>query len=114
MWEPAKSAIGDLVEIAPNAPEVSELIAAVSAGQARTAAPVHVDIPAPVLEPEVAAFAPETELEVPAITLPPKNLLCLRQKLKLLQPCCTLKKFRYLCRKLKLFQNHRLWLRRSR
>ena len=35
MWEPAKAAILDLTEIAPDAPEVTELIAAVSAGQAK-------------------------------------------------------------------------------
>ena len=32
MWEPAKAAILDLTELAPDAPEVTELIAEVSAG----------------------------------------------------------------------------------
>jgi len=64
MWEPAKSAIGDLAEIAPNTPDVSDLIAAVSAGEAKTATPVHVDVPAPVVEPEVTAFVPEPEIPV--------------------------------------------------
>ncbi|HEY2117219.1 MAG TPA: tetratricopeptide repeat protein [Candidatus Angelobacter sp.] len=35
MWEPAKEAILDLTELAPDAPEVTELIAEVSAGQAK-------------------------------------------------------------------------------
>jgi tetratricopeptide (TPR) repeat protein len=38
MWDPAKKAILDLTEISPDAPEVTELIAAVSAGQAKAAA----------------------------------------------------------------------------
>jgi hypothetical protein len=38
MWEAAKKAILDLTEIAPDAHEVSDLISAVSAGQARAAA----------------------------------------------------------------------------
>jgi tetratricopeptide (TPR) repeat protein len=37
-WEAAKKAILDLTEIAPDAPEVTDLIAAVSAGQSRAAA----------------------------------------------------------------------------
>jgi tetratricopeptide (TPR) repeat protein len=38
MWDAAKGAILDLTEIAPDAPEVTELIGAVSAGQSRAAA----------------------------------------------------------------------------
>src|SRR5262249_61489702 len=37
MWDPAKKAILDLTEISPDAPEVTELIGAVSAGQAKAA-----------------------------------------------------------------------------
>lgn len=37
MWEAAKKAILDLTEIAPDAPEITDLIAAVSAGQSRAA-----------------------------------------------------------------------------
>jgi len=37
MWDAAKKAILDLTEISPDAPEVTELIAAVSAGQAKAA-----------------------------------------------------------------------------
>jgi tetratricopeptide (TPR) repeat protein len=61
MWEPAKAAILDLTELAPDAPEVTELIAAVSAGQSkgagaaaqREATPVFIEEPAPAsAEPE--------------------------------------------------------------
>ena len=45
MWEQAKAAILDLTELAPDAPEVTELIAEISAGQAkgRHAAGGHAD-----------------------------------------------------------------------
>ncbi len=65
MWEPAKSAILDLTELAPDAPEVTELIAAVSAGQSKGAGaaaqrevtPVFIDEPAPAhAEVEKPAF----------------------------------------------------------
>jgi tetratricopeptide (TPR) repeat protein len=54
MWEPAKSAILDLTELAPDAPEITQLIAAVSAGQSKAAAapprveatPIFIDEPA--------------------------------------------------------------------
>src|SRR5262249_45099555 len=39
MWEPAKAAILDLTELAPDTPEVTELIAAVTAGQTKAAPP---------------------------------------------------------------------------
>jgi tetratricopeptide (TPR) repeat protein len=57
MWEQAKAAILDLTELAPDAPEVTELIAEISAGQAKgRAAAVE---PAPVeVEEAPAAFAP--------------------------------------------------------
>ena len=43
MWEPAKSAILDLTELAPDAPEVTELIAAVSAGQTKSRTAAHAE-----------------------------------------------------------------------
>ncbi len=57
MWEQAKAAILDLTELAPDAPEVTKLIAEISAGQAKgRAAAVE---PAPVeVEEAPAAFAP--------------------------------------------------------
>jgi tetratricopeptide (TPR) repeat protein len=66
MWEPAKSAILDLTELAPDAPEVTELIAAVSAGQSKSAQSAHAETaPAMVeLEESPAAFAP-MEIEEP-------------------------------------------------
>jgi tetratricopeptide (TPR) repeat protein len=45
MWDAAKKAILELTEIAPDAPEVTELIAAASAGQSRAARPKAVPIP---------------------------------------------------------------------
>lgn len=82
MWEPAKAAILDLTELAPDAPEVTELIAAVSAGQAKSrsqaesvqAAPT-VEAPvedAPVMiEESPVAFAPIEMEEPAAIEVPP-------------------------------------------
>ena len=57
MWEPAKSAILDLTELAPDAPEVTELIAAVSAGQAKSRTAAHAEA-TPVMEEAPVAFAP--------------------------------------------------------
>src|SRR5207253_3988434 len=54
MWEPAKEAILDLTELAPDAPEVTQLIAEVSAGQARP--PAQAATPA-MREESPAAFA---------------------------------------------------------
>ena len=56
MWEPAKAAILDLTELAPDAPEVTELIAEVSTGQAKVkpAAGSH----ASEMEEAPVAFAP--------------------------------------------------------
>jgi tetratricopeptide (TPR) repeat protein len=68
MWEPAKAAILDLTELAPDAPEITELIAAVSAGQIKAKAPAA----APVIEEAPVAFAPiEIEVEEPVVSEPP-------------------------------------------
>jgi hypothetical protein len=67
MWEPAKAAILDLTELAPDAPEVTELIAAVSAGQTKARA---AEAPPIVMEEAPVAFAP-IEIEEPAIIEPP-------------------------------------------
>ncbi|HEX3587935.1 MAG TPA: tetratricopeptide repeat protein [Candidatus Angelobacter sp.] len=67
MWEPAKEAILDLTELAPDAPQVTELIAEVSAGQAK-AKPAE-STPA-MMEESPAAFA-STESTEPAISEPP-------------------------------------------
>jgi tetratricopeptide (TPR) repeat protein len=84
MWEPAKSAILDLTELAPDAPEITELIAAVSAGQSRAAAappraeatPMFIDEPAaaeaaaPAAQQEIAAkpeIAAQAKIEEPAV-----------------------------------------------
>jgi tetratricopeptide (TPR) repeat protein len=67
MWEPAKEAILDLTELAPDAPEVTELIAEVSAGQAK-ATPAEAT-PA-MMEESPAAFA-SIEVTEPAVSEPP-------------------------------------------
>jgi tetratricopeptide (TPR) repeat protein len=67
MWDPAKEAILDLTELAPDAPEVTELIAEVSAGQAK-ARPAEAT-PA-MMEESPAAFA-SIEIAEPAISEPP-------------------------------------------
>jgi tetratricopeptide (TPR) repeat protein len=67
MWEPAKEAILDLTELAPDAPEVTELIAEVSAGQAK-AKPAEAT-PA-MMEESPAAFA-SIEIAGPAVSEPP-------------------------------------------
>jgi pilus assembly protein FimV len=60
MWEPAKAAILDLTELAPDAPEVTDLIAAVSAGQAKSKLPTvaSADAMPVMIEEEPAAIAP--------------------------------------------------------
>src|SRR5262249_36893846 len=69
MWDLAKKAILDLTEISPDAPEVTELIAAVSAGQAKAAVAAtqaaHLPPPAavPVFE-HMESRAEEFPLEV--------------------------------------------------
>lgn len=58
MWDMAKKAILDLTEIAPDAPEVTELIAAVSAGQVKAAASAPPDRSAAALISEFEAKPP--------------------------------------------------------
>jgi tetratricopeptide (TPR) repeat protein len=65
MWEAAKKAILDLTEIAPDAPEVSDLISAVSAGQSRAAA---AEAPAPAAK---VVSAPAPASTKPAVKAPP-------------------------------------------
>jgi tetratricopeptide (TPR) repeat protein len=68
MWDQAKAAILDLTEIAPDAPEVTELIAQVSKGQAK-ATPAAIK-PTPIeIEEAPAAFA-AIEVEEPAAAEP--------------------------------------------
>jgi pilus assembly protein FimV len=54
MWEEAKTAVLDLSEMAPNSPEITELISAVSAGQSAS-------IPAKPAIQELPVIAPEPE-----------------------------------------------------
>jgi tetratricopeptide (TPR) repeat protein len=62
MWDTAKKALLELQEIAPDAPQITELMAAVSAGQAKPAA----------TKPVEAAFAPmELEPAAPDLLPPP-------------------------------------------
>jgi tetratricopeptide (TPR) repeat protein len=68
MWDQAKAAILDLTEIAPDAPEVTELIAQVSKGQAK-AAPASVAARPIEIEEAPAAFAP-IEVEEPFVPEP--------------------------------------------
>jgi tetratricopeptide (TPR) repeat protein len=67
MWESAKSAILDLTELAPDAPEVTELIAQVSAGQSKpamaTATAAFIDEPTVEPEPAPAEVAPPKAVE---------------------------------------------------
>jgi tetratricopeptide (TPR) repeat protein len=57
MWDQAKAAILDLTELAPDAPEVTELIAQVSKGQA-SVTPMAVEASPVEIEEAAAAFAP--------------------------------------------------------
>jgi tetratricopeptide (TPR) repeat protein len=69
MWDQAKAAILDLTEIAPDAPEVTELIAQVSKGQAK-ATPAAIK-PTPIeIEEAPAAFA-SIGVEEPFAAEPP-------------------------------------------
>jgi tetratricopeptide (TPR) repeat protein len=68
MWDQAKTAILDLTELAPDAPEVTELIAQVSKGQAKTT-PVAVEAAPVEIEEAPAAFAP-VEVEEPLVQEP--------------------------------------------
>jgi tetratricopeptide (TPR) repeat protein len=64
MWEPAKEAILDLTELAPDTPEVTELIAEVSAGQAKA----KLAEATPAMMKESPAAIETTE---PAVSEPP-------------------------------------------
>jgi pilus assembly protein FimV len=72
MWEPAKAAILDLTELAPDAPEVTQLIAEVSTGQGKAtsaaveATPVEVE-DAPVAFVPIEVVEPSSSERRPAI-----------------------------------------------
>jgi pilus assembly protein FimV len=67
MWDSAKPAILDLTELAPDAPEVTDLIAAVSAGQARAgrAAAQRQTTPVFIDEPAIAPAEIPVSTEIP-------------------------------------------------
>jgi tetratricopeptide (TPR) repeat protein len=65
MWEPAKAAILGLTELAPDAPEVTELIAEVSRGQGK-ATPAAVEATPVEMEDAPVAFAPIEVAEPPS------------------------------------------------
>jgi tetratricopeptide (TPR) repeat protein len=69
MWDQAKAAILDLTEIAPDDPEVTELIAQISKGQQTKATPVAIEAAPVEIEEAPVAFAP-IELEEPAAAEP--------------------------------------------
>jgi tetratricopeptide (TPR) repeat protein len=69
MWDQAKTAILDLTEIAPDAPEVTELIAQVSKGQQTKVPGMAVEAEPVEIEEAPAAFAP-VEVEKPFIPEP--------------------------------------------
>ena len=71
MWDQAKGAILDLTELAPDAPEVTELIAQVSKGQAK-AMPAAAEATPIEIEEAPAAFAP-IEVEEPFVPEPPTS-----------------------------------------
>lgn len=66
MWEPAKAAILDLTELVPEAPEITELIAKVSAGQAKSNLPTTSAEAMPVMMEETATV----EIEEPVVSEP--------------------------------------------
>ncbi len=72
MWEPAKAAILDLTELAPDAPEVTELIAQVSAGQAKSKLPTvdSAESTPVMMEDSSAANSPIEIEEEPVISEP--------------------------------------------
>ena len=72
MWEPAKAAILDLTELAPDAPEITELIAQVSAGQAKSKLPTvdSAESTPVMMEDSPAAYAPIEIEEEPAVSEP--------------------------------------------
>src|SRR5882724_4019618 len=65
MWEPAKAAILDLTELAPDAAEVTELIAEISTGQGK-ATPAAVEATPVEMEDAPVAFAPIEVAEPPS------------------------------------------------
>jgi tetratricopeptide (TPR) repeat protein len=67
MWEPAKEAILDLTELAPDAPEITELIADVSAGQHKAHGAAHAEAPPVAIDESPVAFS---EIEEPAVSEP--------------------------------------------
>jgi pilus assembly protein FimV len=71
MWEPAKEAILDLTELSPDAPEVTQLIAEVSAGQAKARSAAQAAAPPAIVEESPAAFTPIEIVETPVIAAPP-------------------------------------------
>lgn len=59
MWEPAKSALLELQEIAPDAPEITELMAAISAGRSKSGESKPAEAFAPAaFEPSTVDFLP--------------------------------------------------------
>ena len=70
MWEPAKAAILDLTELAPDAPEVTELIAQVSAGQAKSKLPTvdSAESTPVMIEDSPAASSPIEIVEEPVVS----------------------------------------------
>jgi tetratricopeptide (TPR) repeat protein len=69
MWDQAKAAILDLTEIAPDAPEVTELIAQVSKGQQTKVPAVAIEAEPVEIEEAPASFAP-VEVEEPFVPEP--------------------------------------------
>jgi tetratricopeptide (TPR) repeat protein len=67
MWEPAKAAILDLTELAPDSHEVTSLIAEVSAAQVK-ATPAAVEAAPIEIEDATVAFAPIEIEEAPAMS----------------------------------------------
>ena len=87
MWDQAKTAILDLTEIAPDAPEITELIAQVSKGQqAKVAAVTAKAEPVEIEEVPVAFAQIETEEPVAADPLPSKPASDLENVLDIVEP----------------------------
>jgi tetratricopeptide (TPR) repeat protein len=87
MWDQAKAAILDLTEIAPDAPEVTELIAQVSKGQQTKVPAVAIEAEPVEIEEAPVAFAPiEAEEPVPAEPLPAAAALDLENVLDIVEP----------------------------
>jgi tetratricopeptide (TPR) repeat protein len=81
MWEPAKEAILDLTELAPDAPEVTELIAEVSAGQAKAkAAETKTAEAMPAMTEESPAAFAAIEITEPEVSEPPPPLPVVEKK----------------------------------